>query len=435
MDILKKQKQKQKQKPDEHFWAEDLPKGWHYEFLSNLIETYVDNRGKSIPTSEYGIPLIATNCISNNSLFPKFKKIRYVSKDTFDNWFRAGHSKPGDIIFVNKGTPGLVCMVPDPVTFCFAQDMIALRPNKIVTGKYLFTVLRSDFIQKQIEGFHVGTLIPHLKKTDFDNIIIPIPTRGEQENIGNLYYKLSLSLELLEQQNQILEKIIQTIFKSWFVNFDGQTEFVDSELGPIPKGWKVIQLENLVELIKGVSYRSEDLQTSNNALVTLKSINRGGGYTKRGLKEYSGKFKDSQILTPGSLVIAQTDVTQTADVLGKPAIIQKSDYENLIASLDLVIAKPKDERITKSFLYYLLINENFQIYAYGHATGTTVLHLSKDAIPSYSFPLPPTKLMKTFDQISKNILEKLDFNQQLSYGLEKIRDSLLPKLMSGELRV
>ena len=96
--------------------------------ITELLECIVDNRGKSCPTSDSGFPLIATNCIKNISIYPVFENIRYVTDEVLKNWFRA-ELKSNDILFVNKGTPGRVCLVPDPVTFCAAQDMIGLRVN------------------------------------------------------------------------------------------------------------------------------------------------------------------------------------------------------------------------------------------------------------------------------------------------------------------
>ena len=107
--------------------------------LPDVLSFIVDNRGKTVPTDPDGKHvLIATNCIRNENLYPKYEKIRLLNEDTYQNWFRA-HPQPGDIIFVNKGTPGRVCMVPDPVDFCIAQDMIALRANpEIVYNKISF---------------------------------------------------------------------------------------------------------------------------------------------------------------------------------------------------------------------------------------------------------------------------------------------------------
>ena len=179
---------------------------WDYDTkpLTELLEAIVDNRGKTVPTTETGRILIATNCVTNNTLFPVYEKVRFISDETYETWFRA-HPIPGDIIFVNKGTPGKVCMVPDPIEFCIAQDMIALRANdKEIYNKYLFAVLRSERIQKQIYNTNVGDVIPHFKKQFLDQLLIPIPPREIQEFIGNLYYQLSYKIELNKQINDNL---------------------------------------------------------------------------------------------------------------------------------------------------------------------------------------------------------------------------------------
>ena len=160
--------------------------------LTELLSFIVDNRGKTVPTAPSGHKLIATNCVTNNTLFPVYEKIRYLSEKTYQTWFRA-HPIPGDILFVNKGTPGRVCLVPDPVDFCIAQDMIALRADESkIYPKYLFAVLRSREIQQQIYNTNVGDVIPHFKKQFLDQLLIPIPERSIQESIGDLYYVLSV---------------------------------------------------------------------------------------------------------------------------------------------------------------------------------------------------------------------------------------------------
>ena len=106
--------------------------------ITELLSFIVDNRGKTVPTADDGWKLIATNCVTNNTLFPVYEKVRYLTQETYETWFRA-HPMPGDILFVNKGTPGRVCLVPDPVDFCIAQDMIALRADdEKIYNKLLF---------------------------------------------------------------------------------------------------------------------------------------------------------------------------------------------------------------------------------------------------------------------------------------------------------
>src|SRR5699024_5075667 len=134
-------------------------------------------------------------------------------------WFRA-HPMPGDILFVNKGTPGRVCMVPDPVDFCIAQDMIALRVDDAkIYNKYLFAILRSREIQQQIYNTSVGDVIPHFKKQFLDQLLIPLPEYAVQKAIGDIYYLLSYKAEHNNKINANLQQQAQAIFKSWFVDF------------------------------------------------------------------------------------------------------------------------------------------------------------------------------------------------------------------------
>ena len=172
--------------------------------ITELLSFIVDNRGKTVPTASCGHKLIATNCVTNNTLFPVYEKIRYISDETYNTWFRS-HPLPGDILFVNKGTPGRVCMVPDSVDFCIAQDMIALRADsKKIYKKYLFAVLRSREIQQQIYNTNVGDVIPHFKKQFLDQLLIPVPEWSIQKEIGDLYYTISLEAEYNKKINDNL---------------------------------------------------------------------------------------------------------------------------------------------------------------------------------------------------------------------------------------
>jgi type I restriction enzyme S subunit len=172
--------------------------------LPDLLSFIVDNRGKTVPTAKNGHTLIATNCIKNEYLYPVFEKVRYLSDETYKTWFRA-HPKPGDIIFVNKGTPGRVCMVPNPVNFCIAQDMIAFRVNSDkLYNKYLLAVLRSIEIQAQIHNYNVGDVIPHFKKSFLDELLIPLPDMEVQKMIGDMYFYLSEKMDLNARINHHL---------------------------------------------------------------------------------------------------------------------------------------------------------------------------------------------------------------------------------------
>lgn len=186
--------------------------------LSNTTQFIVDNRGKTAPTENSGIALIATNCVNNKDLYPIYENIRFVSQNTYANWFRA-YPKPGDILLTLKGSQnGAVCLVPDPVDFVIAQDMVALRADEsVIDPLFLFAALRSPDVQVQIKNLDVSGVIPHLKKSDFNKLFIPYPDRDSQRLIGKIYFYFSGKIDLLHRQNKTLEAMAETLFRQWFV--------------------------------------------------------------------------------------------------------------------------------------------------------------------------------------------------------------------------
>lgn len=254
--------------------------------------------------------------------------------------------------------------------------------------------------------------------------------------------------------NQTLDEIARTLFTSWFVTFDPvrakaegrQPEgmdaetaalfpdrFVDSALGPIPEGWGVGALDAWVSVTKGRSYRSHELAESDCALVTLKSFNRGGGYREDGLKAFTGIFKPDQQVKPGELIVALTDVTQAADIVGQPAIVlPDARFERLVASLDVAIVRPKSQTGVP-FLYGLMRSEQFNNHARSHTTGTTVLHLSSSALKTFRLATPDVPLVRAYEDIAQTLLNLISMNADESRVLVDLRDTLLPELLSGEV--
>ena len=284
-----------------------------------------------------------------------------------------------------------------------------------------------------------------------------LPPIEEQRRIAQILSTLDDKIELNRQMNETLEATARAIFKSWFVDFDPvkakmeghkppcmDTEtaalfpsaFQDSPLGKIPEGWTVEKIGNLVEIVKGRSYRSSELTESDVALVSIKSIMRGGGYRPDNLRPYTGKYSPEQVIIPGELVIAYTDLTQEAEILGKPAIVRGDEkYQTLVPSLHLRIIRPLESTVSVRFLYCLFRERHFQSHIYGYATGTTVLGLSKDGVPNYQFSLPSEEIRSVFDSFIEPLFAKIESNENESHTLAQTRDTLLPKLLSGEIRV
>jgi type I restriction enzyme S subunit len=331
--------------------------------------------------------------------------------------------------------------------------------NRDTDTRFLFYALSTIGVRP----FMTGSVQPKLTQENLNRIPIPYPPEPDRRAIAHILGTLDDKIELNRRMSETLEAMARALFKAWFVDFEpvrakmegrwqrGQSlpglpahlydlfpdRLVDSELGEIPEGWRVARLGDFVVTIKGRSYKSEELvEGSDVALVTLKSFARGGGYRPDGLKPFAGCYKQEQVVKPGEVVVACTDVTQAAEVIGRAAMVRRSNlYRDLVASLDTLIVRPKTSDMTVAFLYSLLRTDAFVEHTYAHVTGTTVLHLAKDAVASFTFALPPEMLVHIFDGIAGIIFSKVETLELENDTLAALRDALLPKLIRGEIRV
>ncbi|MGH2693525.1 MAG: restriction endonuclease subunit S [bacterium] len=357
---------------------------------------------------------------------------------------------PG-VVTGRYGTLGQVFFIRDD--FWPLNTTLYVRDFKANDPRFISYFLRGlDFL-----AYSDKAAVPGLNRNHLHQARVRIPSdTSEQRAIAHVLGTLDDKIELNRRMGETLEGIARAIFKSWFVDFDPvrakakgrdpglpnhladlfPDRLAASELGDIPDGWEVRRLGEMIETIKGCSYRSDELVPSDTALVTLKSFARGGGYRPDGLKSFSGSYKPDQVVQPGELVIAGTDVTQAAEVIGRPAIVRGTNgYRTLVASLDTLIVRPRRSGMTRAFLYFLCGTEAFVAHTYAYTTGTTVLHLAKEAVPSYSFAWPLGGLVDQFDSLASSALDRIQALENESANLAALRDTLLPKLISGELRI
>ena len=374
--------------------------------LTELLSFVVDNRGKTVPTAPSGHKLIATNCVTNNALFPVYEKIRYLSEETYQTWFRA-HPIPGDILFVNKGTPGRVCLVPDPVDFCIAQDMIALRADESkIYPKYLFAVLRSREIQQQIYNTNVGDVIPHFKKQFLDQLLIPIPERSIQESIGDLYYVLSLKAERNKKINDNLADLLQTVY---------QERFGDTSL-----------IANQGILSDICSYSRDKVAVSELNVSTYFS-------TENMLSGKAGSTEATSLPTTSQTTACHKGDTLISNI--RP-YFKKIVYceDNCGCSTDVLCFTPSQPRYS-AYLFSTLYADKFFAFMVAGSKGTKMPRGDKQQIMTYPVVLPSEEELAGFNTIASPLLEQIYSNSAENKRLSILRDTLLPKLMSGEIDV
>jgi len=304
-----------------------------------------------------------------------------------------------------------------------AQRVARIRAKQDVCQLYLWYNIYSNNFKEYIEAIHTGTSIPHISLKQIQDFEIQLPPLPEQKAIASVLSSLDDKIDLLHQQNQTLEALAETLFRQWFIE-------------EAKEDWEEVKLGDLVDVFNGVSYKSDDLNPSTTAMVTLKSFERNGGFRMDGFKEYTGKYKETHLVEEGDLVVAHTDITQDAALIGNPVLV-KSDpnYNKLIISMDLVKVVSKNSNFTNEFLYLLMKTREFKEHALGYSNGSTVLHLSKKAIPEFELKLPPNELVNSFTKRVSPLIKKQFVNQNQIQTLKQLRDTLLPKLMSGEVRV
>lgn len=330
----------------------------------------------------------------------------------------------------------VVITIEDTVT---NQQINSIIPNDDVDYKYLYYAMllvgnKLNFLSK------TSTAVPIINKTEFSNQEIYLPPLEEQKSIADL---LSSFDDKIENNNAIianLEEQAQTIFKSWFVDFEPfqDGEFVESELGLIPKDFSVVKLKEISTRRNGYSYKSKELnELSDTNMITLKNFNRNGGINFNATKpiDETERMKDFHYLNSGDILIACTDLTQNAEVLGRTiSYLKNEEFDREVYSMDLVKIEP-DRIEDKMYIYYYLSSFVFKSFAEGVATGTTVLHFPKKSIDEFKMIYPSSELINKFSNLIKPILLKQNNLTLENKKLEEIRDTLLPKLMSGEIRV
>ncbi|MDR5657744.1 restriction endonuclease subunit S [Halodesulfurarchaeum sp. HSR-GB] len=342
----------------------------------------------------------------------------------------------GDVLISVRAPVGPVNIAPEKI--CIGRGVTALKmyegPND-----YLYYFLK--YFEDMWSQYADGTTFNSITKSDLQNLEIPYPPLKERNNIAYILNRIDDKIEVNNQINDIIEEMAQILFRSWFVEFEPYANFKDSEIGKVPDSFEVNLLEDVLSFQRGYSYSGDELIDEESdkdvlegyPMVNLGNISPGGGYRPEKIKYCEGVPKDRYLVEPGDLVISHTDMTQDQDILGSPVIVPNLDQEPLLFSHHLYAIREVD--LPKEYLYYYFLSRYFKPKAESFASGTTVLSFSSKIGLDVYIPIPPEEDLKRFVDVARPIFEVKENIRQENDNLTDLRNTLLPQLLTGEVRV
>jgi type I restriction enzyme S subunit len=308
------------------------------------------------------------------------------------------------------------------------------------------------------ERYNSGSAQPSLNR----NFIYPIPVRipplAEQKAIASVIGTLDDKIELNRRMNVTLESIARTLFQSWFIDFDPvrakldrlkpdgldaetatlfPASFQDSPIGPVPKGWKVERFDAHITADRGLSYKGEGLRDDGTGIPmhNLNSVYEGGGYKHEGIKYYAGEYREKHLVEPGDMIVTNTEQGFDHLLIGHAAIVPKCYGPKGIYSHHIYRVRYKPfSPFSPHYLVELFNNRRWHYWISGYSNGTTINMLPMDALEMPMLVVPPIELVKKFTEIAEAAHLQVEDNKLQSRTLATIRDTLLPKLLTGELK-
>lgn len=294
-----------------------------------------------------------------------------------------------------------------------------------VNQKFIYyNFLNNDFQTYLIE-IATGTTIPNVPLKGIREYSLRLPPLAEQNNIAEILSSLDEKIDLLNRQNKTLEQLSETLFRKWFVDEAQEV-------------WEETKLSNFISIKHGYAFKGNYItdEPCNLTLVTPGNFRIGGGFKSYKFKYYTdNNFPSEYIFQTGDLVVTMTDLSVDGDTLGYAALIPESSNGNAFLHNQRVGKVEFLKNIGKYFVYYLMRTKEYHWYILGGASGTAIRHTSPTSICSYLFKMPPINKLNDFESFVEQLELKIKRNQTQIKTLTQLRDILLPKLMSGDVRI
>ena len=377
---------------------------------------------------------------------------RRISQDDFVEWTKKLKPQLHDVIVVRRCSSGDSAVVPPNFDCAIGQNLVVLRADgKTVYPPFLRWLVRSDAWWEQVRKYiNVGAVFDSLKCREIPGFELPIPPLPVQQEIATVLNALDDRITLLRETNATLEAIAQALFKSWFVDFnpvrakqegrapEGMDEataalfpdgFAESELGLVPRGWRVTPVGEIVDTVGGGTPDTKDSsywEPAEYCWTTPKDLSGISAPvlldTERKLSSKGIAKISSGLLPSGSLLMSSRAPIGYLAITQVPMAINQG-----------YIAMPPGAELPPIYMLYWCRQSMETIKS--HANGSTFMEISKKAFRPLLAIVPTADIVAQFVAISGTLFERLVENEKQAQTLAALRDTLLPRLISGQLRL
>ena len=460
--------------------ADQFPSHWQLLPLSEAVDALIDYRGKTPRKTNHGVPLVTAKIVKGGTILPATE---YIAEEDYDSWMVRGLPKAGDVVVTTEAPLGEVAQLANE-NVALAQRIVTLRGAEgLLQNDYLRYVMQGAYIQGQLESRATGSTVKGIKQSELRKIILPIPPEHEQIKIAGHLRALDDKIQLNHQINQTLEQMAQAIFKSWFVDFEpvkakiaaleaggseedallaamrvisGKDEaeltrlqaeqpeqyaelrataelfpsaMQDSELGEIPEGWNVSQIGGEVTVVGGGTPSTKNPDFWENGEINWTSPKDLSNLADKVLVETERKVTEAGLakISSGLLPVDTVLMSSRAPVgylaLAKIPVAVNQGY----------IAMKCEKALSPEFVIQWCAAHMDEIKS--RASGTTFAEISKKNFKIIPVVMPTESLISIYSKQASSFYKAIENNVRESDTLAKLRDSLLPKLLSGELSI
>lgn len=398
--------------------------------LEELCELIVDCPHSTAPDEGTGYPLIRTPNIGPGYL--DLENVQRVSEEVYNSRNVRAVPQPMDLILAREAPAGNVGIIREGQRVCLGQRTVLIRPNREkVDPWYLNYYLNAPQQHHGLLSNANGATVSHVNMPVIRNLPVNLPDLRSQRATAAVLQAYDNLIENSRKQIKLLEEAVRRLYREWFIdlNFPGHedVEIIDG----IPTSWKQMPISEYADVIKGCSYKSENIDVEQGlSMVTLSSIASWGGYQPYKERTYNGGYKDEQLLHANDVVMALTE--QAQGLAGYVARIPRY-AESSLSSMDLACLRPRSD--SRAYLYCACRYGDVSRMLSPLANGTKIKHLKPEALDYTRICIPPAELQNRFGKMVAPLFACIDVLMEKAKLLMTVRDCLLPKLMSGELEV